>query len=91
MRTTKQTYEFQTLTQDFEHPLLLRTMPRGTKVKVVTTKIEYVPPVPDQPGPRREIEVPEAFAKQVEPEPKPAKGASVVDKPVMIDVTDRVL
>ncbi len=92
MRTTKQTYEFLTLTKDFEDPVLLRTMPRGTKVKVITTTIDHVPPVADQPKQvRREIEIPEAFFRAEVTDVKPVKGAPIDDKTGTIDVTDRVL
>jgi hypothetical protein len=98
LRTTKQTYEFQTLTKDFEDPALTRTMPRGTKVKVITTTIDHVPPLPDQPKQvRRELEIPEAFFRAPEgadakPAAKPgSKGASLEEKTGTIDITDRVL
>ena len=82
MRSTKQTYEFQTLTKDFEDPSLARTMPRGTLVKVITTTVTHTPAA-DNPAMevRRELEIPEAFFK----------ATSADEKPGTIDVTDRVL
>jgi hypothetical protein len=94
LRITRQTYEFQTLTRDFEHPLLLRPMPRGTKVKVITTTVETAPDdeAPVKPF-HRELEIPEAFATPAVAEAKPAKSSAkpTIEPPVTIDVTDRVL
>ncbi|MDB5365620.1 MAG: hypothetical protein JWM77_1547 [Rhodospirillales bacterium] len=82
MRSTKQTYEFQTLTQDLADPALRRPMPRGTLVKVITTTVEHTPAAdsPDKQV-RREVEIPEAFFQ----------ATSADEKPGTIDVTDQVL